>query len=271
MHNQDSPGQAIRKILRLPCRYYRVFTDEDVPCLERNFHYVYRELPIPVDQAALVLVDVWSTHYVESWVRRAREITQTKIVPVLQAARKIGMTVIHAPGPYIVERRYKDAPRPAQLSCPSNTPDWPPSAFRDLYRYGGGEYAAFGRNREPRLQAAYEHYETELDIAEEARPLPNELIIYTGQQMHEILAEREILHLIYVGYATNWCILGRDYGVIAMSRMGYNIILVRDATAGLEFHDTYETMAATEMAIRDIEVKSGWTTTTESFLEACTR
>jgi hypothetical protein len=53
-------------VLNIPCRYYRVYTDPDVPCVEANFHHVERRLPIPIEQAALVLVDVWSTHYIDS-------------------------------------------------------------------------------------------------------------------------------------------------------------------------------------------------------------
>ena len=68
-------------MLDLPCRYYRVYTGPDVPCDEANFHFVERDLSVPVDQAALVLVDVWSTHYIDSWLKRATEVTQERIVP----------------------------------------------------------------------------------------------------------------------------------------------------------------------------------------------
>jgi len=78
-------------ILSIPCRYYRVYTDADVPCDETNFHFVKRTLPVPVAEAALVLVDVWSTHYIDSWLARARQVTQEKIVPLLEAARRIGV------------------------------------------------------------------------------------------------------------------------------------------------------------------------------------
>ena len=44
--------------LSLPCRYYRVYTDLDVPSVETNFQFVERELPLSIGQTALVLVDV---------------------------------------------------------------------------------------------------------------------------------------------------------------------------------------------------------------------
>jgi len=42
----------------LPCRHYRVYTDEDVPCREENFEFVEKMLPLQAAQTALALVDV---------------------------------------------------------------------------------------------------------------------------------------------------------------------------------------------------------------------
>lgn len=251
--------------LNLPCRYYRVYADPGVPCVEHRFHFVERDLPLPLAQTALVLVDVWSTHYIDSWLQRAKEVTQTKIVPILHAARQSGMTVIHGPSPFIADRYLKAPPAPAPISEPVR-PDWPPPAFRGIYR--GGDHASFGRDQEPILPGVYARYETELDISDLVKPLQGEWIIHTGPQMHALLAEHHILHLIYVGFATNWCVVGRDYGIYAMNDRGYNIILVRDATTGIEFHDTVDTLNATAMTIREIETKNGWSTTTDAFLQA---
>jgi hypothetical protein len=178
------------------------------------------------------------------------------------------VTIIHAPSPYIVQKRGYATAKP-ELASPAPGPasEWPPAAFRGIYR--SGEFADFGRMQEPRLPEAYAWYEREMDIAEPARPRPGEPIISTGLEMHALLAERQILHLFYAGFATNWCVLGRDYGILAMNERSYNVILVRDATTGIEFHDTVDTLTATEMTIREIETKWGWSTTTEAFVQAC--
>lgn len=261
---ENTAERGNRKILDIPCRYYRVYTDPDTPCDEQNFGFVERDLSIPVEQTALVLVDVWSTHYIDSWLQRATDVTRDRIVPLLQAAREAGVTVIHAPSPRVVESHHPEfMPTPGPSAEP---PTWPPSTFRGIYR--SGEYADFGRDREPRLQEAIERYVTELKISNLVKPLPDELIIATGDQLHGLLAERRILHLIYAGFATNWCVIGRDYGIIAMNERGYNIVLVRDATTGVEFHDSVEELTATEIAIREVETKYAWSTTTDAFIAA---
>src|SRR5438128_672694 len=101
------------QVLQIPCRYYRVYTDPDVQCVERNFQYVEHEVPFPVEQSALVLVDVWRTHYIDSWLARAAAVTQARIVPLMEAARRIGMTVIHGPSPPIADRYVKAPAAPA--------------------------------------------------------------------------------------------------------------------------------------------------------------
>jgi hypothetical protein len=164
-NNQD-------RVLDLPCRYYRVYTDPDVACVESNFRFVERRLPLPVAQAALVLVDIWSTHYIDTWLARAAAVTREKIVPLLEAARQVGMTVIHGPSPFIA-KRYGQPPETAP-AAPTG-PQWPPPAFRGIYR--SGEYAAFGRDQEPRLPGVYKRYETELDISPLTRPRPGEPVI----------------------------------------------------------------------------------------------
>ena len=263
----ENAGEKEDRVLDLPCRYYRVYTDKDVPCDEENFHFVERRLPVPLNQTALVLVDVWSTHYIDSWIERAAAVTQTRIVPLLQAARHCGMLVIHAPSPRVVESHHPEAVPPRADAPPARADTWPPPSFRGIYR--ADEYAAFGRQQEPRLLQALARYETELKIAAPARPQPGEAIIATGKQLHELLIQRQILHLCYAGFATNWCVIGRDYGIIAMNQRGYNIILVRDATTGVEFHDTVGKLTATEIAVREIETKYAWSTTFDDLIRAC--
>jgi nicotinamidase-related amidase len=255
-----------KKTLDVACRYYRVYTDPGVPCDEGNFQWVERTLSIPVHQAALVLVDVWNTHYIGSWLARARHITETRVVPAIEAARKAGLTVIHGPSPPVADR-YVEPPSPTVTTIAPPLPDWPPSDFRGIYR--SREYAAFGRNPEPIEERVANPWDADLDISPLAQPLPGEPVIHNGDQLHRLLAERKILHLFYAGFATNWCVVGRDYGIYAMDELGYNIILLRDATTGIEFHDIVHSETATQIQIREIETKHGWSTSTEEFIRAC--
>lgn len=48
--------------------------------------------------------------------------------------------------------------------------------------------------------------------------------------------------------------LARDYGAIEMSRSGYEVILVRDCTAGMESCETQPTLSQTRNAILLLEM-----------------
>lgn len=98
---------------------------------------------------------------------------------------------------------------------------------------------------------------------------PDDTVVETGAQMHRMLAQRGILHLIFAGFAANWCLMGRDYGIRAMSRYGYHILLLRDCTAGVEFPDTLENSLVTEMVIREVEQQYGFSVENEAFLTSC--
>lgn len=253
------------KTLSLSCRYQRVVTDSDVPCTEENLSCEERVLPIPAARAALVLVDVWNIDFLEGYFARVERIVKEKIAPLLEAARAIGVTVIHAPSPEVAAR-YTPAP-PAE---PIERDTWPPADFLPDADTGcrNGEYAVLGRDHEPRLSEALSLFERELDIHPLVAPTTGEPVIHNGPQLHHELKQRGILHLFYAGFASNWCIQNRDYGVVEMNKRGYNVVFIRDATTGIEVGETAQQLALTAASIREIETKYAWSTTTGEFCNA---
>jgi nicotinamidase-related amidase len=99
-------------------------------------------------------------------------------------------------------------------------------------------------------------------------PQPEDAVVATGQELHELLTERRVALLFYVGFATNICVLHRDYGVLAMGARGYLPILLRDCTIGIESGDTLPEMLATRAAIHDVE-RRYYTSTSDQLARAC--
>jgi nicotinamidase-related amidase len=219
-------------------------------------------MDLPLEQTALVLIDLWHDHFIESWIERAGQVLREKVLPVIDAARKAGLPIIHAPCPEVAAQ-YEQLKRhePAEPRGPA--PDWPPAEFR---RREGAYHAYRGpREQEPGIR----------DIREDRRMSDlvevqsDDIVIATGQQMHTYLESQGVLQLIFAGFATNWCILNRDYGIKAMRERGYNTILLRDATTGVEFPDTLDGLWATELAIREVEQKYGFSASNNDFFKAC--
>lgn len=254
-------------VVNLSVRYFQDSTPADVPCREESFLRRQVEMALPVEETALVLVDLWNTHFIETWLERAVRVTNEEVVPAIEAARVAGLTIVQAPSPEIAAK-YEQLQRHV-AAAPVAEPDWPPAQFRARE----GEYAAFRgpRSQPPGIAGHWEAHKGKLDMSSAIDVREGDSVIATGDQLHELARQRGIVHLIYAGFATNWCILNRDYGMRAISRHGYNMILLRDATMGVEYPDTVDECFATEMAIREVETQIGFTASNEDFLAACRR
>ncbi|MBI2194107.1 MAG: isochorismatase family protein [Planctomycetes bacterium] len=255
--------------LNLRVRYFQDSTPAGVPCRESNFIRREIEMVLPVEATALVLVDTWNSHFIESWIERASHVMTEKLVPALAAARGAGLMVIHAPCPDVA-RQFPDH-RPdgvkTAVAPPGVEPDWPPASFR---RREGAYRAYVGpRSQPPGIMVHYEKVKDQLGMSPLIDVRPDEKVVATGSELHHVLAQRRILHLIYAGFAANWCLLGRDYGIRAMSRRGYHFIVLRDCTTGVEFPDTLDGCLVTEIAIREIEQQYGFSASNEDFFSAC--
>ena len=253
------------RTLDLCVRYFQDSTPIEVPCREENFIRREITMPLPVNQTAFVLVDVWNVHFIESWIERAKNVTVNAIVPALNAARKAGLTIVHAPCPEVAGQ----FPQLGQHTPPEIQPqsDWPPPEFQSRT----GEYAVYRgpRNQPPSIGIHWDNLAEKLAMSPSIEVQDEDFVIATGEQLHELLKGHGILHLIYVGFATNWCVVGRDYGIRTMARRGYNIVLLRDATTGVEFPDTLDQLFTTEIAIREVEQQCGFTASNVDFFAAC--
>jgi len=76
------------------------------------------------------------------------------------------------------------------------------------------------------------------------------------------------VHLFYVGFNTNACIIYRDYGIKDMTARGYHGIPVRDATTGMETAETYQDMICTKGVIATLEQFGSYTVATDELVAA---
>lgn len=238
--------------------------------VDMSQHWQRRErtVSVPLAQTALILIDVWD-------IASEREhnspvgdrIVRTAIAPLLQAARAADLLVVHAAhrpvgwdgrntGPRIDARSGDSMARdqlPEEVSRqPVDLNQWPPREF--VYRVG--EHGQFARNDNP----AYLPYAHVQGLHPDALPVKRarEVIESDFDRVQSLLREHRILHLLYVGEWTNGCVVMRPVGIRRMSALGYNTIILRDATWGSELADTWDTMEVTRGAVMDIEILNGF-------------
>ena len=137
-------------------------------------------------------------------------------------------------------------------------PDWPPADFRQK----SGRFAHLGRPVDPRDEE-FDRIIAERSVIPEVAPGDGDCVIFTGDQLHAVLRDRSVTTLFYVGFAANFCVPNRDYGMRAMSRRGYDIVLVRDCTAAIEVADSVDDLRLTAAAVQDVETAIGYSIDSE--------
>lgn len=254
------------KTIQLDLRYYHL--PRRAPITEADFHHKNLRLDLPAAQIALILVDVWSDHYVATHLQRGRDITLERILPVAAACRAIGATVVHAPSPDCA-RRYTAWTQYASDDevfgpPPSPKDEWPPADFRAKKN----EYEKWARPPEPPDQR-FDDIIKNRSIIPEAVPQDGDHVVLNGPQLHRLLKHKGILYLFYAGFAANMCVPFRDYGMRAMKNRGYDIVLLRDCTTAIEVADTCQDQDLTRAAVIDTEISVGYTVSSKDMIAAC--
>jgi len=184
-----------------------------------------------VEQAALVLVDMWNWDDPEEGEKAPDYLVNTQTC--LAACRAKGMTIIHAPNYPLTDRypQHQAIEEEAEAFAPkTDIPDhmaWPP---RDCST----------RVQEQALRKAHDMSDAErqtmLDkrrISRYALPEDDELVIRTHNTFRYALWKRGITLLVYVGGALNECMLHRDTSLNRITgsdntRSNFSVVVLED-------------------------------------------
>ncbi len=241
----------------------------DLPYREEHFGFKYNPVSIPPAQAAIVLVDCWDEPTIESHGERSAQICRDIIRPLLDVCRALGIAVIHAPSPPVAQKfpqwlRYAGDSELFPQRKPAA--DWPPPDFAQRK----GEWASLEAHYSEEWTPLRRQHEAARSIDSSVWPAGEDYVIATGEQLHRLCRANQIRYLFYAGFAANYCVPHRDYGVFAMRERGYCIMVLRDCTTSIGApglpHDL-----CTEEVFHHLESRSlAGSITSEEFTEAST-
>ncbi len=181
-------------------------------------------------QTAIVIVDMWDNHHCKAAAKRVVEMAP-HMNRVVAAARKRGVTIIHAPSSCM--EFYAESPaRRNVLSLPKVTA---PTTF---------QWNHFNADREGPLAAKFEEAGCSCDSDQPCGPsfrawkrqiaaieiADQDAVSDNGQEVFNVLQDRGIENVIIMGVHTNRCVLGRPFGIRQMVYLGKNVVLCRDLT-----------------------------------------
>jgi nicotinamidase-related amidase len=95
------------------------------------------------------------------------------------------------------------------------------------------------------------------------QPVGDEPVVANGDELHRYCQEHEILFLMFAGFNANACVLVNDYGTLAMFQRGYEVIIVRDCTTGMESFSTQAAQSQTTGAILFLEMFGKYSVTSD--------
>ena len=216
---------------------------------EKPFEYQHEKIQWDAKKTAVIVCDMWTTHWCKGATDRAHEFAP-RLNKVVCALRDHGAFVIHCPSPPPGDRDpYKDweqrkrahaAPRASRKDIPvKHQPGW---------------VNLFGANWQP--SNALKELPPPLDVSDDgcgcfpqcvhgvgegkrisdcrqtpAVPIEQEdAIAGDDHQAYNLIRERKIENVVLLGVHLNLCMLGRPYGVRFLTGQDLNVVLVRDVT-----------------------------------------
>ncbi|HUP79927.1 MAG TPA: isochorismatase family protein [Pirellula sp.] len=244
--------------LMIQPRYHRWHVDVGVEWNETNTGYATLNWSIPRARVAIVLIDVWDHHYLKDTEARIESVIQQKLVPLLDVCRKEKVQIIHAPSFPIARQHRNWVSLKDATQFPNNPSDWPPIAFR----VKSGIYETYRRPNEPR-EGELVKLRAERKLHPLVQPIGDEPVVANGDELHSYCKQNEILFLMFAGFNTNACVLLNDYGTLAMTQRGYEVIVIRDCTTGMESRETQASLAQTTGAVLFLEMFGKYSITSD--------
>ena len=196
----------------------------------KEFKATERTVDWEVSKTAVIIVDMWDGHFCRLAAQRLGVIVP-RMNATISAARSNGVMIIHAPSG--VTYLYADLPyrkRMQQAPLTKMPEGCNPSKWCDL-----------DPSHEPPLPIDTSKSSSDDPIVGEkvqqfTREHPGlDIVGYDGvsdnaQEIFNFCEANGITNIVIMGVHTNMCILGRPFGIRAMTRLGRNVVLVRDLT-----------------------------------------
>jgi len=261
----------------LPTHYYQVFDlDFGKPQpVDGTGGWKTAELPLSLDHSALVVMHAWDVgtreefpgwHRVVEYFARAEEILKGPLRELLSAARASPLKIYHvAAGP----RCCSDLPgyrRTLELAGPPSGPVEQVSSdpvYKTLTDFRVSD-VYLGTHNLADIQAGFER----LAFPPEAMPLPEEDIAVDEHQLFALCKRDHVNHLIYSGFAINWCLLTAGGGMWEMARHGLLCSTIREVVTAIENKETIHGELAKANALWRVSTGHGFVYDLDSFIAA---
>lgn len=234
----------------------RLKTDTDSPAAP-----VSKTLEWQPRETAIIVCDMWDRHWCKSAERRVGELVGP-LNEMLKAARSQGVFIIHAPSSVTdfyagtPQRTLAQNARFSATPIPlSTSPRWGTAwCWTDGAHEGVLPIDDSDMGCDCIEKCAIEPPWTRQNAGIEL--FPGDALTDNGQETWNLLQERGIQHVILCGVHLNMCVLGRPFGIRQMTKLGKDVVLLRDMTDTMynpERPPGVSHFAGTDLMVRHVE------------------
>jgi len=262
----------------IPTWYYRQFDADyslDVPA--KGYGGWIREmLPLESSRTALAVMHAWDCgkksdypgwYRAVEYIERANKISENVFPELLGKVRSKGMNVIHIAD----DSGYADGMEGHEMALELSNKYYKnkPVVF-DMITSEVYEYL-----NEFRKNHSFPGIDNIEDIAKgrshksfmkNAVPLPKEFIVTDSSQLHSICMELGINHLIYIGFAINWCLQYSPGNMNDMTAKGIICSTIKEAVTAVENKESAEYECHKEYALWLTALKNGFVYELDDFM-----
>ncbi len=266
--------------MKMRAGYYQQFDADfarDVPA-EGYGGWQQAEIDIAPEHTAVVVMHAWDCgtreefpgwHRAVEYIPRADEICRTVFPPLLAAVRQSPLRLFHVVGGGDCYQTLPGYLNTVALAGPP--PEGPGRAASDpvseqLYEFRR-RHVFVGLHNEEDVRKGF----ARLDFPAEARPVGDEPIAEDAHQLFALCTAHGINHLIYMGFAINWCLLMSPGGMLDMSRRGVMCSAIRQAVTAVENKESARRELGKELALWRVALAFGFVFDDQDVLAALGR
>jgi len=261
----------------LQAHYYEQFDADyslDVPG-EGYGGWKTAELEIDPQHTALVVMHAWDCATYEEypgWYRKIEYIPRSVAIcrdvfpPLLSAVRASEIDLFHIVGGGDYYSNYPGYKKAVELAGPS--PEPPALIESDPYL---DRLRRFKDDLDPHNAEDMQRGLKRLGFAEEAKPAGDECIAENAQQLFALCKECGVNHLIYAGFAINWCLLLSPGGMADMSKHGIMCSALRQAVTAVENKETAREELCKQIGLWRVALAFGYVFDVDDFVRAISR
>jgi nicotinamidase-related amidase len=225
----------------------------------RNSKVTEATLRWEVAQTAIVICDMWDAHTCSQSAQRVAAMAP-RMNQVVSAARGLGVMIVHAPSDTMKfydgtpwrERMQRapmaECPTPILARCGREPMEERNFPIDDSA--GGCDDPIVKKETGPPYPWTREH--SAIDV------VGFDGVSDSGQEIYNFFKQEGIANVALMGVHTNICILNRSFGIRQMTRLGFQVALVRDLTDSMYDPRTRPFVShsrGTELVIEHIEAR----------------